>query len=55
MAKELGDVSWYLAVVADALGYDLETIFQMNIDKLRKRYPDGFDEELSKHRKTGDI
>lgn len=55
MAKELGDVSWYLAVAADALGYDLETIFQMNIDKLRKRYPDGFDEELSKHRKTGDI
>ena len=28
MAKELGDVAWYLAVSADAIGYDLETIFQ---------------------------
>ena len=37
MAKELGDVAWYLAISADAIGYDLETIFQMNIDKLRAR------------------
>lgn len=50
MAKELGDVAWYLAVSADAIGYDLETIFQMNIDKLRARYPDGFDAEHSLHR-----
>ena len=41
MAKELGDVAWYLAISAEAIGYDLETIFQMNIDKLRARYPDG--------------
>ena len=34
MAKELGDVAWYLAISAEAIGYDLETIFQMNIDKL---------------------
>lgn len=37
MAKELGDVAWYLAISAEAIGYDLETIFQMNIDKLRAR------------------
>jgi NTP pyrophosphatase (non-canonical NTP hydrolase) len=55
LAKELGDVAWYLAVTADALGYYLEDIFQMNIDKLKARYPDGFDPELSKHRKDGDI
>ena len=55
LAKELGDVAWYLAVSADALGYDLETIFKMNIDKLKARYPDGFDPELSKHRKAGDV
>ena len=55
LAKELGDVAWYLALAADAIGYDLETIFQMNIDKLKARYPDGFDEELSKHRKEGDV
>nr|DAQ19087.1 MAG TPA: NTP-PPase-like protein [Caudoviricetes sp.] len=54
-AKELGDVAWYLAVSADALGYSLETIFRMNINKLKARYPDGFDADLSVHRKTGDI
>lgn len=55
VAKELGDVAWYLAVSADAIGYDLETIFQMNIDKLKARYPEGFDADLSVHRKTNDI
>lgn len=55
LARELGDVAWYLAVTADALGYYLEDIFQMNIDKLKARYPDGFSEELSRNRKKGDI
>lgn len=55
MAKELGDIAWYLAVAADAIGYDLETIMQMNVDKLMKRYPDGFDADKSIHRKEGDI
>lgn len=55
LAKELGDVAWYLAVSAHAIGYDLETIMQMNVDKLRKRYPDGFNSDLSQHRKDGDI
>ena len=55
LAKELGDVAWYIAATADALGYDLETILQMNIDKLKARYPDGFDVERSIHRKKDDI
>lgn len=55
MAKELGDVAWYLAVSADALGYDLETILQMNIDKLKARYPEGFNSEFSQNRKEGDV
>ena len=56
LAKELGDVAWYLAVSADAIGYSLEEIFEMNLDKLSKRYPEGlFDPEHSKHRKEGDI
>lgn len=55
IAKELGDVAWYLAVGAQAIGYDLETIFQMNVDKLRARYPDGFSADKSLHRKEGDI
>lgn len=55
IAKELGDVAWYLAVTAYAIGYDLETILQMNIDKLKKRYPEGFDADRSRHREDGDI
>jgi NTP pyrophosphatase (non-canonical NTP hydrolase) len=50
LAEELGDVAWYLAVTADALGYSLEEILQMNIEKLQKRYPDGFDSERSVNR-----
>ena len=55
LAKELGDVCWYVAETATALGYDLETIMQMNIDKLKERYPDGFDTERSQHRAEGDV
>lgn len=55
IAKELGDVAWYLAVSAAAIGYDLETILQMNVDKLRARYPDGFNTEASQHRSSEDI
>lgn len=50
MAEELGDVAWYLAISADAIGYDLETIMERNIEKLRARYPMGFEEARSIHR-----
>ena len=50
LAKELGDVAWYLAETATAIGYDLDDIFQMNIDKLKKRYPEGFSVEKSVNR-----
>jgi NTP pyrophosphatase (non-canonical NTP hydrolase) len=55
LAKELGDILWYIAVTAQGIGYDLETIMQMNVEKLRSRYPDGFEAEKSMHRKDGDI
>lgn len=55
MAKELGDVAWYLAITAEALGYDLDTVLQMNVDKLRARYPQGFDADKSQHRAAGDV
>lgn len=55
LAKELGDVAWYLAVTAHVIGYDLEDILQMNVDKLKQRYPDGFDPTRSQHRKEDDI
>ena len=50
MAEEAGDLLWYLAEIADALGLTLEDIARRNIDKLRKRYPDGFDPERSRTR-----
>ena len=50
MAEEAGDVMWYLAEIADALGVTLEDIARRNIDKLLKRYPDGFDPERSINR-----
>jgi NTP pyrophosphatase (non-canonical NTP hydrolase) len=49
--KELGDVMWYVSVLADEVGLTLEDIAQANIDKLRKRYPDGFSSERSINRK----
>ena len=52
LAEELGDVAWYLAVAAKGLGYDLSDIFNMNIAKLRKRYPDGFDADKSVNREV---
>lgn len=55
VAKELGDICWYIAETASAIGYDLETIMQMNIDKLIKRYPEGFNPNRSRHREAGDI
>lgn len=50
VAEELGDVAWYLAVAAYAIGYNLGDIFQGNVDKLKKRYPDGFDKSCSINR-----
>ena len=55
IAKELGDIAWYLAVGAYAIGYDLETILQMNVDKLKARYPDGFSTDRSLHRAENDV
>ena len=55
IAKELGDIAWYLAVGAYGIGYDLETILQMNVDKLKARYPNGFSTDRSLHRDKNDI
>ncbi len=55
MKKELGDCLWMIAEACDALNTDMETIMQMNIDKLKARYPEGFTVENSLHRKAGDI
>lgn len=55
LAKELGDVAWYLAEASTALDISLETILQGNLDKLKKRYPEGFDTARSMARLAGDL
>ncbi len=42
LAAELGDVMWYIAELATVLGITLEDIMTGNVEKLRRRYPDGF-------------
>lgn len=55
LIKELGDVAWYLAEAATALEVPLETVLQGNIDKLKARYPEGFDCERSVARPYGEL
>lgn len=50
MVKELGDCLWYIAAFATVLDIPMAEIAEKNIEKLRKRYPDGFDPERSKNR-----
>ena len=50
LCKELGDVAWYLAETAYALDLSLEEVLRGNLDKLKKRYPQGFDAEKSRNR-----
>lgn len=51
LANEAGDALWYLAFLASTIGVSFEEIAERNIRKLKARYPDGFDPELSKSRK----
>lgn len=55
LKKELGDVMWYVALICHAFEWDLDEIMRKNIDKLKARYPQGFDTDLSAHRKEGDL
>ena len=50
LAKELGDIAWYLAEAATALDLSLNDILEANIEKLKKRYPQGFDTVRSQNR-----
>ena len=53
--KELGDLMWFVAEYCTAWGWNLNDICQMNIDKLRARFPNGFEVDKSIHRAEGDI
>ena len=50
LAKELGDIAWYLAEAATALDLSLDEILEANIEKLKKRDPQGFDSARSQNR-----
>ena len=50
--KELGDVAWYMAEIATVLGVELEDVLVQNIEKLKKRYPEGFSTEKSVNREV---
>lgn len=55
LKKELGDCLWMIAEACDVIGTTLDEVMEMNINKLKKRYPDGFSSERSLHRAEGDI
>lgn len=50
LVSELGDIAWYLAEAATALDISLEEVFQKNINKLKNRYPEGFETKKSINR-----
>ena len=56
MKRELGDICWYLAQACMALDTTFDEIIEMNVDKLKARYPGGeFDVHKSEHRREGDL
>jgi len=55
MIKELGDVMWYLAQGCMALGVTIDEVLWANIDKLEKRYPNGFEVARSENRSQKDV
>lgn len=53
--KEVGDLLWFIAEYCTAMGWQLEDVMEKNIEKLKARYPKGFEAERSLNRVEGDI
>ena len=53
--KEADDILWYVAMLCESFGWNMNEIMQMNVDKLKARYPEGFDVERANHRAEGDV
>lgn len=54
LMKEVGDLLWGIAELCTAFGWGMDEVAEMNIQKLKERYPAGFDADKSLHRKDGD-
>lgn len=55
LKSEIGDLCWFIAEFCTALSWNLSDVMMDNIEKLRKRYPEGFSVDESLHRAEGDI
>lgn len=55
LKKELGDVMWYVAMICHAMHWNLDEILAMNVEKLKARYPEGFDVERANNRNIDDV
>ena len=55
LKRELGDIIWYWAQGVMSLGFTPSEIIEENINKLEKRYPNGFERVRSEHRAEGDL
>ena len=56
LKRELGDIMWYVAQACMGLNVSLDEVIEMNVDKLKARYPGGdFDVHYSENRKEGDV
>lgn len=53
--KEAGDILWYVVMLCESFGWNMDEIMQMNVDKLKARYPEGFDVERANNRAEGDV
>jgi NTP pyrophosphatase (non-canonical NTP hydrolase) len=50
LVEEMGDLTWYLAILADELGVSFEEIWEKNINKLRQRYPEKYSDQQAEER-----
>ena len=55
LKKEIGDVMWYIAMICESMGWSMDEVMELNIEKLKKRYPDGFDTERANNREENDV
>ena len=56
LKRELGDIMWYVAQACMALDVSIDEVIEMNVEKLKARYPGGeFDVHYSENRKQGDL